>query len=284
VVVDYVKVPTGWILPDGVARSIQRDISPHKCIRRLWASAAQTSTPSLGNAVGNYVDPDQSQLIQAHPANRPLTNVGELGMVLARSAYGAAEGATAPEMLIDLANPVYARLFNYLTVLDPSQHGQLATETRVMGRININTAPWFVLAQLPWLQHADSDDGFQRARDIVEYRRTAGPYRSIGGLMAVSSLHGLALDNLDNRHSDTPRGPDLTPDDARDDYEERDLLFTRISNLVTVRSDVFTAYILVRLGENGPQRRVIATLDRSRVNTPGGAVRLLAQQLVPDPR
>jgi hypothetical protein len=69
-----------------------------------------------------------------------------------------------------------------------------------------------------------------------------------------------------------------------DDFEERDLLFTRISNLVTVRSDVFTAYVLVRMGENGPQRRVVAVLDRSRVNRPGDKVRIAAQQLVPDPR
>ena len=49
--------------------------------------------------------------------------------------------------------------------------------------------------------------------------------------------------------------PDLTPlkilrtrDGAADDFEERDLIFHRISNLITVRSDVFTAYVLVRIG------------------------------------
>jgi len=47
-------------------------------------------------------------------------------------------------------------------------------------------------------------------------------------------------------------------DGATDDFEERDLIFQRISNLITVRSDVFTAYILVRIGTDGPQRRVIA--------------------------
>ena len=284
VVVDFVKVPADWIAPDGVARSIQRDISPHTCIRRLWASAAQTSTPGLGNAVSNYVDAGESQLIQAHPANRPLTNIGELGMILARSAYGVSEPVTAPEMLIDLANPANARLFNYLTVLDPSQHGLPAGETRVMGRININTAPWFVIAQLPWLQYADTGGQYQRARDIAARRTSVGPYESIGELMQINSLLGLAVDSQDNQHEDAPRGPDLTADTARDDYEERDLLFTRISDLVTVRSDVFTAYILVRVGVNGPQRRVIATLDRSRANSRNGRVRLVARQLVPDPR
>ena len=81
-----------------------------------------------------------------------------------------------------------------------------------------------------------------------------------------------------------PRGPDLTPDTALDDFEERDLIFTRISDLVTVRSDVFTAYVLVRIGEAGPQRRIIAIFDRSRVTSAGGKVRILAHHPVPDPR
>jgi hypothetical protein len=94
----------------------------------------------------------------------------------------------------------------------------------------------------------------------------------------------LASDGVDNLHSTIPRGPDLTDDTARDDFEERDLIFTRISNLVTVRSDVFTAYILVRLGADGPQKRVIAILDRSLVASPSDNLRVLALHPVPDPR
>ena len=89
----------------------------------------------------------------------------------------------------------------------------------------------------------------------------------------------------DNLNDETPvRGPDLTRDTARDDLEERDLLFTRMSNLVTVRSDVFTAYILVRIGINGPQKRVIAILDRSQTTADNPAVRVVALQPVADPR
>jgi hypothetical protein len=62
------------------------------------------------------------------------------------------------------------------------------------------------------------------------------------------------------------------------------VIFARISNLVTVRSDVFTAYILVRIGANGPQRRVIAILDRSKVTSPTDKVKIIAIQPVPDPR
>ena len=94
----------------------------------------------------------------------------------------------------------------------------------------------------------------------------------------------LAFDGKDNQHDDDTRGPDLTPDTARDDMEERDLIFTRISNLVTVRSDVFTAYVLVRIGTNGPQKRIMAILDRSKVNSAGDKVRIVARYPVPDPR
>ena len=282
--VDSKTVPAGWIKSDGVARSIQRDISPYKCLRRLWASEAQTSTPGLGNASGNYVDTQRPEVIQAHPANKPLTNIGELGMILVRSAYDVPEGATAANCLIDLRNPIYGKLFNYLTVVDPSQRpGLAANETRVMGRININTAPTFVLAQLPWMQYEDTGS-LQKASAIVAYRDSHGPYKSIGDLMQIDPLCALAFDGKDNQHEDTPRGPDLTPDTARDDLEERDLIFTRISNLVTVRSDVFTAYILARIGTNGPQRRIIAILDRSQVNSLGDKVRIVANYPVPDPR
>jgi hypothetical protein len=79
--------------------------------------------------------------------------------------------------------------------------------------------------------------------------------------------------------------PDLTPGDgAVSDFEEWDVIFSRISNIATVRSDVFTAYILVRIGADGPQKRVLVILDRSRVTSPGGKVRILALHPVPDPR
>ena len=281
-VVDSKRVPDAWLTADNVARSLQRDIAPYKCLRRLWSSEA--STPGLGNAVGNYVDTAHRELIQAHPANKPLTNIGELGLILARSAYSIPEGATPADCLVDLRNPIYRRLFNYLTVVDPSQHPGLgADETRVMGRININTAPAFVLAQLPWMQYDDTA-ALLKARAVVEQRDRHGPYKSIGDLMQVDALCAPGFDEKDNQHTDTPKGPDMTPDTARDDFEERDLIFTRVSNLVTVRSDVFTAYVLTRIGTNGPQRRVMAILDRSGVNSARDRVRIVALYPVPDPR
>jgi len=179
---------------------------------------------------------------------------------------------------LDLRNPAYANIFQYLTVTDPNNHGWPQGEMRVKGRINVNTAPWFVIAQLPWMQPAI-------AQAIVTYRGTiAGAFESIGALMQVPDM-GYYAENPVYQSVDLDSYPDLTPSDgAVSDFEERDVIFSRISNIVTVRSDVFTAYILVRIGADGPQKRVLAILDRSRVTSPGGKVRILALHPVPDPR
>ena len=79
-------------------------------------------------------------------------------------------------------------------------------------------------------------------------------------------------------------GPFYDEDEAANDLKERDVIFQRISNLVTVRSDVFTAYVMVRVGELGPQKRVIAIFDRSNVYNSGDTPRLVALHPVPDPR
>jgi hypothetical protein len=213
----------------------------------------------------------------------PLICAGDIGRVLtiAPSAdpndmIGVRLAPEPPEALIrvDLRNPVYTNIFQYLTVIDPTMYGLLAGETRIEGRININTAPWFVMAQLPWMEPA-------AAQAIEAYRDTiAGPFKSIGGLMEVPQMDFYAIDGVD-----LDRWPDLTPaDGAVDDFEERDMIFSRISNLVTVRSDVFTAYVLVRIGLNGPQRRVVAIFDRSQVASASDKIKILAVCPVPDPR
>jgi hypothetical protein len=301
-----IPLPAGLFVPDNQPHSIQRNIGDHMCAWRQWTVAPVA--PSLGlkpaQDVANAFPPLPP--LQAHPANRPLTNIGELGKVFVRNVYNLSPDMPVPDIMVDLTNPIYAELFNYLTVINPARYQggsndpnqqpafdpNRPLETRIMGRINVNTAPSFVLAQLPWIGYAPGGAtdavALQRARAIVA-RRSKGsagtPYRSIGELMEKqvppNPLWALGDDRTDDIY---PSGPDLTPDQARDDFEERDLLFTRISNLVTVRSDVFTAYILVRIGETGPQRRVIAVLDRSRVNQRGDRVRLVTRQLVPDPR
>ena len=175
---------------------------------------------------------------------------------------------------LDLKNPAFANIFQYLMVIDPAVYGWGPNETRIKGRININTAPWFVVAQLPWMRPLI-------AQAIVAYRDTAaGGFRSISELMQVAEMDFYAAEP-----ADLTTFPDLTPGDgAGQDFEERDMIFSRISNLISVRSDVFTAYILARIGVDGPQKRVIAIFDRSTVSSAGDKVRIVALHPVADPR
>jgi hypothetical protein len=345
ITVDSVTVPfpnasSGWLVPDlsGVAHSIQRDITlpPHKCIRRLWASAAEANSPTLGT-YNDYFSSDPN-VIQAHPEDKPFTNVGEIGMLFRKPAYYKAgqpipssgvigyssDSDTEDEVRIDLADPNFQQLFKYLTVWPPSEYVSGPNETRIKGRININTAPWYVLAQLPWVSQRSGYNDANLARAIVAYRdkldlsSTGGPdyyrlgannsreletginglreepgFESIGELATVinnsSGQEQYSMNyytvGLLEKNVDLTGFPDLTPSDGVvDDFKERDVIFARISNLVTVRSDVFTAYILVRIGSDGPQKRAIAILDRSDVYSGDGKVRIIALHPVPDPR
>ena len=184
------------------------------------------------------------------------------------------------QICLNLEDPGVAGVFNRLTVLAPENFGGDPSDTRVKGRININTAPWFVIARLPWMTD-------EVAQAIVSHRDSSGPgrpFRSVADLMQIREVPELyGADGRNNDDSNSP-GPDLTRDTATDDLEERDLLFSRISNLITARSDVFSAYIVVRIGEEGPQRRVLAILDRSQVHSSDDQVRVLALHTVPDPR
>jgi hypothetical protein len=290
ITVDSLSVPGIEFIVDGRARSIQRDITLHKCIRRLWAGAAETADPTLGRH-NSFISSDTAK-VQAHPANKPFTNVGEIGMVLRTSAYSTPVGCTEADVRIDLVQEAYANLFNYLTVFDPNVHGHGPEETRIKGRININTAPWFVIAQLPWV--SAHTPNYSLAKAVVAYRDkttvTGGPdYSGRAGLRGFSNIGEMTqvpqISYYAGDSEDIESFPDLTPSDgAVDDFEERDVIFSRISNLVTVRSDVFTAYILVRLGADGPHKRIVALLDRSGVSSSADKVRIIALHTVPDPR
>jgi hypothetical protein len=263
---------------------------------------------------------------------------------------------------LNLQNPFYRNMFQYLTVFDPStdeinNDGDrlpdgseitdeedeadpvLTPEFKIPGRININTAPWYVIAQLPWMQdpflNMNDPNRMKLAQAIVAYRdklRLPVDYRSPSltiepdpnSRVFATGIRGLREDpgfasigelnfvlaaglidgsnayriqrfepdgnDLGSEFPNHPGFPDLTTDGPDlgdgiiDDFEERDIIFSRISNLVTVRSDVFTAYILVRIGTDGPQKRVIAILDRSDVYPGEDKVKLVALHYVPDPR
>jgi hypothetical protein len=285
----------------------------------LWASAAGSPTLGSGNAYNTNGD---ANFIQAHPKNdlTGFTNIGEIGMIFRKPAYYPLTGLnngvigyngvnnTESEVRLNLADPCYQNIFKYLTVWPPSYVSD-QNETRIKGRININTAPAYVLAQLPWVSLRKNDyNDANLAKAIIAYRdKTKIPcgepndygirpdpcgFRSIGELCNVNfgSDPNFRIDYYSRDGNDQTGFPDLTTptptsgDGAADDFEERDLIFARISDLVTVRSDMFTAYILVRIGVDGPQKRVITILDRSGVTAANNRVAIRAFQLTPEAR
>lgn len=331
--VDSIYVPE-WLVSGDGTRSYQRDITLHKSIRRLWDP--NTAELTLGS-LNSYVDSARTEQIQAHPSNQPFKNIGEIGMVLFKCAYSQGPNPIGPSdteatSRINLTDLVFQQILNYLTVFDPAAYPwNDPNETRVKGRININTAPWFVIAQLPWMTPPIARaivayrDKLQLSPNIVDYSvgRARGMWdledpspgiwvREEPGFNNVAELLNVTHALTDERifpvspapyeywydirkyaRDKDPNGadidqlifPDLTPGDrAANDFEERDLIFSRISNLITVRSDVFTAYILVRIGVDGPQKRVVAILDRSQAYSSDGKVRIVALHPVPDPR
>ncbi|MFC1782248.1 hypothetical protein ACFL02_01515 [Planctomycetota bacterium] len=214
-------------------------------------------------------------------------------------------------------------------IADPLEGLPYFYEQAVPGRININTAPWLVIRQLPWMtdelahaivafrdktnlglkipgapNYSDPNPLLRIGRTLATHNPLATApdpniysefrgFRHIGELTQIrvpnpTTVNGqfdirqYMLDGVNNGNPIVP--PDFSGDLITDDFEERDLIFQRISNLVTVRSDVFTAYILVRIGRTGPQKRMIAIFDRSNCFLPTDTPKLVALHPVPDPR
>ncbi|MHC4125098.1 MAG: ComEA family DNA-binding protein, partial [Planctomycetota bacterium] len=296
---------------------------------------------SFGNGRFGFLLPSATDDPNSIP--REFVTVGDISGILSIG-HGRVPGGTIGQRLwlgnesrvkLDYQNPYNKNIFQYLTVFDPTEdkidndgdggEDDLTyddgdrSEWKIPGRININTAPWYVIAQLPWMSE-------EKAQAIVAYRDKLGKpldyyssryneirseidgrfdefdirekpgFASIGELNFVigdSNTVDYRIDEYGRDNEDIWGFPDLTPggssgDGFVDDFEERDVIFSRISNLVTVRSDVFTAYILVRIGVDGPQKRVVAILDRSDVYPYGGGaagkVKIVALHPVADPR
>jgi hypothetical protein len=177
----------------------------------------------------------------------------------------------------------------------------------VEGLVNINTAPWYVLARLPLAVDAEGKNAAWAsealAQLIVRDRLENGPFESVFDLMRVEEFKDPSL--LDpaawqpkrgwpggtqaarltaipqdpgpyngditplNFRAGTPPAPDT--DGVEDDFEYHFAQLIRISNLVTTRSDSFTAYVTVE-GWRDPgssnakritQRRAAFIIDRA---------------------
>ena len=143
-------------------------------------------------------------------------------------------------------------------------------EGTLPGRINVNTATREVIraAIPPKVELWDPND---LSADVVAYRDAGGTFADIMDLLNVPGFADMEADPNEQV------GDLLKPDDI----EERDWILSSVSNIFTTRSDVFTAYILVRLGLDGPERRVIAIFDRSNVDSPMDKPRVIAVHPVP---
>jgi hypothetical protein len=177
-------------------------------------------------------------------------------------------------------------------------HDQPA-EQAVEGLININTAPWRVLATVPWTTGSNaSASNYNIAKAIVRHREIHGPFKSISDLQnvriervpGVSSAGQVAsgrrfwqqlpgaTDYDDDQGDLSPEGQGQRDGTAGGfgngaDFEHQFLMLTRVSNLITTRSDSFTAYICLQQWENAgtpdarmvSQRRYAVLLDRSGI-------------------
>ncbi|NLH17967.1 MAG: hypothetical protein GX455_15435 [Phycisphaerae bacterium] len=171
------------------------------------------------------------------------------------------------------------------------------------GRININTASWEVIrAAIPprtdFVKTGEDPQQFadNLAKAIVRVG-SPSPFTSIADLFDTTKNSAIAslLTKWKDDPADNVGDPSMT-----DDIEERDWILSRMSNIFTVRSDTFTAYIAIRIGtprvainatdpsktvvDVDADRHYIAIFDRSAVDQPDESPRLVALHRVPDAR
>lgn len=146
----------------------------------------------------------------------------------------------------------------------------------VHGKININDTSWRVLAALPMIPPSTADVNgngiydYLEARDalaklIVNQRKTA-PFAAITGLNTVPYFQYAEFENPATVW--TPLLP-ANPTAAWGEYgnvntgfERDNLMISRISNLITTRSDSFTVYITVQAWRNAGAAN--ATMDSAQ--------------------
>lgn len=175
----------------------------------------------------------------------------------------------------------------------------------VEGLINLNTASWQVLAGIEWLppaagiaktnadvaklivRYRDIDDGINRGGGVPP--RGHGPFNNILELNAVFDP-GAANATFGNAFGTMPKIPDIkwgnyapgtvgktvgtySENRVENDFMSKTLMVSRVSNLLTTRSDSFTVYIVVQgwknVGTAFPemvvQKRAAFLVDRSGV-------------------
>ncbi|HSI34107.1 MAG TPA: hypothetical protein VK986_11010 [Tepidisphaeraceae bacterium] len=208
----------------------------------------------------------------------------------------------------------------------PNREGLSATpvtptedDVPIEGLININTANWRVLASLPLVINdagtVNPDESAKVARAIAYFRdvdcgtgKPWGPFKSIlelnlvpgfayGGKLGTTPIPfdvAAGTDPTSAQGDISPLSVGTSPHDGlRMNYEEKYLALTRISNLITLRSDTYTAYLIVEGWRNAgtpsaslvAKRRLSFIVDRSKMSmTKAGSPRTPAVHTVPTPQ
>jgi hypothetical protein len=180
---------------------------------------------------------------------------------------------------------------NGLAITDPAKaNGGREDTAATHGLINLNTANAKVIAQIPFTNTAATNQTIATA--IVTHRETNGPFKNLFELHKVM-VNGTRFQDVGSATTTPTLDPlfgdgDVTPiadntpttggtgwnvDGVAGDFEARYMMINRISNMVTFRSDSFTAYVLVQgwrnAGTSTPelvvQRRAALVIDRSSV-------------------
>jgi hypothetical protein len=177
------------------------------------------------------------------------------------------------------------------------------------GMVNINTAPVGVLKCLPGLAQIAGNDRNRVATEIAAYRDltdnsvnvgnnyAAQPRENVTGIAHLRNAPGFATAGeislpirkvtvrVDTYGTGAPDNYSVTPDNSDDglgvvsdltscpagDPDKYNVYYKWLSNQITVRSDTYLAYILVRSpgGSADRDRRFVALIDRSRCNAAG---------------
>lgn len=300
------------------------DISGREAVNRIHMAGTLRLGESNEDANMNLTESGR-QIILGDRSSGRLHNLAELGLVLrvgnTGSLYVSEEFDQSPDETIDLRFDlksingrklldqlsIYARSDDGLDNDDDNRDGIYTSllpgdssvdnteEMRYPGRININTAPLAVIEALHPLM-SPATDGHDIATAIVQYRRTVSPFDHLAALLDLPAMNPTTIPG-----GDLDLMYDLTPDGIIDDLEQKTVLFSKIANLVTVRSDTFTAYLHIAMVEDDPtsptgtkviaSQRSIAILDRSICNDSISVAldrfrlpKVVALHPVPDPR
>jgi len=192
--------------------------------------------------------------------------------------------------------PIGALLGEFFDLVPADATREAYNQTRHYGKVNINTATKPVLKQLPWpaeIGTGNTVDADKLADYIIAYRdkqsvtKVGGGTRDYASRTAASGVAGLRGDGF---------GGFLTPGELAvpcGDYATdllvansgmteanlkkirtyvplRDSLYTAVSNMVSVRGDVFAVFIRVQTGDTGGGERNwhhLAVIDRSNCLT-----------------